>query len=1133
MKKYIQYLVGSQKIQYVQQSPQLLQKKYILENLKNQSCLVLNSNEELENKLKIISGTYGSFNIPTVKVDLMSGDCFVLEYTSQIAFIDKDGIVQKINNYISDVNIEKKLRDEVIKFFSTSEYSSLKTKNFILFPSEWFSFIKKLRPKGKDVLSPNHKSKERIEVTDVSEFEISVPSQTVFGYEPIEHQTQSTVVINVKFVSKLSFDNELFRKPCFSFFIPNSSALYIVTSIGIEALELPDIGSYLMATRFEGNTPTPKEMKEIQSTSSIQSPTNSQNLTPEKKNQRIIWTTIHTDLTHSSVDDLYKRISLHICACLVPDRNAVACGDSDGYIRIYSLEQRGKLMFTLPSESLESKISSSIDLILNSSHNGPVVDLSYSSIEDILISGGIDGTCRVWSLKHKNLLKIIVPPQLSALYSRIQNSEIQDKTIGILLPPPASNIKEVSDIKVFPVTTIDIDQRLNVLTVGYLSGEVSQYKIDSGERILAIGNNKESQIVKSLSVLSQSQFIAFSNEKQIVRVWDILLEREHSRFNCNASQKFLYSSRKDILFICTENGEIQFWKGIVLEILKRERDLKLIYTLKLHTTSISSVWYHSDFDVLITMSSNGQIAITLDAVSDALSQVDGIIKTKVFTSFMDYDLQLSNYNDKLKNSLIEELNLSNDSFIKNVSTDLVQENSIPDHLSLTKKEIETFTLILENLKMQLKLQPNNEKLKLAILTIENDSFQLQKRLIQEFIESKEFLSQNHQSLKDKFGDCIDPVRVSQTDAAMISTFKSEIEEMKERHKKEMEELESKHAKEMSEYIQKKDQESTKAAKAYFAVKQAYNEMLHSLDIEGANLYKTILSKLDICPVQHFRGLDPERYKILSLIGEDSNRSFQAISFQKQKLVAIKALPPGIQLIDYLEHKRLVPVYEILCTDSHTFVVMEKMHTNLSQYLRNDGGFLKKHIIQQIVYDLLCALEYLHEQGMVHREIRPENIYLDESLRAYVKHFGIMKDLSFENENPENNVWFSAPEIFMSSIYLASDIWSVGIIFGYLLQTEQERQDVPLIKGTDPVSILQDIIELSNANEEDLKSLDNNSLLTGLTISQKENPFIERISCASEIEISLLKSMLKFNPKKRATILTLKEHSYFKSIRMNQ
>ena len=146
------------------------------------------------------------------------------------------------------------------------------------------------------------------------------------------------------------------------------------------------------------------------------------------------------------------------------------------------------------------------------------------------------------------------------------------------------------------------------------------------------------------------------------------------------------------------------------------------------------------------------------------------------------------------------------------------------------------------------------------------------------------------------------------------------------------------------------------------------------------------------------------------------------------------------LMEPLNHPNIVKVVKTGYSSYYGFyIAMELCDTTLKGFLSNQG--IKKFSEPEACVffrDICRGIKYLQEQGIVHRDLKLENIMIDFSLRIKICDFGLAK---FTEDNLTNTTCGSthimAPEILKRLPYgKESDIWSLGVLLYGMLTGEE-------------------------------------------------------------------------------------------------
>lgn len=126
-------------------------------------------------------------------------------------------------------------------------------------------------------------------------------------------------------------------------------------------------------------------------------------------------------------------------------------------------------------------------------------------------------------------------------------------------------------------------------------------------------------------------------------------------------------------------------------------------------------------------------------------------------------------------------------------------------------------------------------------------------------------------------------------------------------------------------------------------------------------------------------------------------------------------------------------YEIIKESSCFYlVILTELLQPLSDYLKVDSA--KQNDVIRIGADICCALEGFREVGVIHHEVRPENIYVDRKGNFKLGDFGVCKGRFGEDKVTSSYI---APELYTKApIDISSDIYSLGILIYKLLNNNR-------------------------------------------------------------------------------------------------
>ncbi|XP_017482099.1 PREDICTED: testis-specific serine/threonine-protein kinase 4 [Rhagoletis zephyria] len=150
----------------------------------------------------------------------------------------------------------------------------------------------------------------------------------------------------------------------------------------------------------------------------------------------------------------------------------------------------------------------------------------------------------------------------------------------------------------------------------------------------------------------------------------------------------------------------------------------------------------------------------------------------------------------------------------------------------------------------------------------------------------------------------------------------------------------------------------------------------------------------------------------------------------------KFLPREIEAVKGLHHENLITFYQSIETSHRVYLIMQLAENGtLLDYVRE-----KKHLEEphgrKLFQQLISAVEYIHSKNVVHRDIKCENLLLDENYTLKLIDFGFArKDTRTSDEQVILSKTFcgsyayASPEILKGIAYdpFMSDIWACGVV----------------------------------------------------------------------------------------------------------
>lgn len=151
---------------------------------------------------------------------------------------------------------------------------------------------------------------------------------------------------------------------------------------------------------------------------------------------------------------------------------------------------------------------------------------------------------------------------------------------------------------------------------------------------------------------------------------------------------------------------------------------------------------------------------------------------------------------------------------------------------------------------------------------------------------------------------------------------------------------------------------------------------------------------------------------------------------------------------HLSHPNLVGVYDFNSDGDHVFLIMELITGGTLRELLAERGAMPDYAASAVMRSVLTGLAAVHNAGMVHRDLKPDNILIDGNHQVKLSDFGLVRAAS-ASQGKSNQIvgtvaYLSPEQVSGDDITTASDVYSAGIVlFELLTGTTPFNGDTPL------------------------------------------------------------------------------------------
>ncbi|KAF4022560.1 hypothetical protein G4228_014979 [Cervus hanglu yarkandensis] len=238
----------------------------------------------------------------------------------------------------------------------------------------------------------------------------------------------------------------------------------------------------------------------------------------------------------------------------------------------------------------------------------------------------------------------------------------------------------------------------------------------------------------------------------------------------------------------------------------------------------------------------------------------------------------------------------------------------------------------------------------------------------------------------------------------------------------------------------------------------------------------------------------------------------------------------VSLLKDLKHANIVTLHDIVHTDKSLTLVFEYLDKDLKQYMDDCGNIMSMHNVKLFLYQILRGLAYCHRRKVLHRDLKPQNLLINEKGELKLADFGLARAKSVPTKTYSNEVvtlWYRPPDVLLGSSEYSTqiDMWGVGCIFFEMASGR------PLFPGSTVEDELHLIFRLlGTPSQENWPGVSSNDEFKNYNFPKyKPQPLINHAPRLDSEGIELITKFLQYESKKRVSAEEAMKHVYFRSL----
>lgn len=217
----------------------------------------------------------------------------------------------------------------------------------------------------------------------------------------------------------------------------------------------------------------------------------------------------------------------------------------------------------------------------------------------------------------------------------------------------------------------------------------------------------------------------------------------------------------------------------------------------------------------------------------------------------------------------------------------------------------------------------------------------------------------------------------------------------------------------------------------------------------------------------------ELYQLVNQVGEGTfGKVYKAKNVVTGNLVALKRIKVEaekdgfpvtalreIKLLQSLSHPNIIFLHEMMVSKGNVYMVFDYMEHDLTGVLSQTQFNFEPAHLKSLCHQMLRGLEYLHQKGVVHRDMKGSNILVNGRGELKLADFGLARIFQKRRKNDYTNrvitLWYRPPELLLGTTVYGPevDMWSAGTIMLELFTKK------PVFQGNDEIHQLEVIYRI--------------------------------------------------------------------------